>query len=186
MLARARIVSATTLKRPIKKMCEFIVPDEEQMAKLAAALATGIHSQCVIYLQGDLGAGKTCFARGLIRSKGYRGAVKSPTYTVVEQYTLAQQTIIHFDLYRLADAEELEYLGIRDYSHAEAILLIEWPELGKGFLPQADLTVKIDYKESARNVQIDSASARGTEILENNGVFCALKPFLVQNNSIDP
>lgn len=121
-----------------------------------------------IFLNGDLGAGKTALVRGFLRGLGHKGAVKSPTYTLVEPYTFDSQTeqsglqiVYHFDLYRLGHPEELEYLGIRDYFDSASTALIEWPERGKGMLPTADLNVQIDYLGEGRNITISPHTAHG-------------------------
>jgi tRNA threonylcarbamoyladenosine biosynthesis protein TsaE len=126
-------------------------------ARLAAELAPG----CVVYLSGDLGMGKTTLARGILQAMGHQGAVKSPTYTLVEPYEIAGQSLFHFDLYRLVDAEELEFMGVRDYFTERSIALIEWPECGVGFLPRADLVVRIAREGEGRCVQVNSQSERG-------------------------
>lgn len=112
-------------------------------------------SLCV-FLQGNLGAGKTTLTRGILQAFGHTSAVKSPTYTLVETYQLKGRSLHHFDLYRLKDPEELEFMGIRDYFSGNAICLIEWPEQGKNFLPQADLICKLDYEATSRRLSIQS------------------------------
>lgn len=99
----------------------------------------------LIYLHGNLGAGKTTFVRGFLRQLGFKHSVKSPTFTLVECYELAPLTIYHFDLYRLENSEELEYIGIRDYFKANTIVLIEWPERAAQLLPKPDLTINIEF-----------------------------------------
>ena len=198
--------------------------DENAMTELGAKLAKVAIPGTIIYLDGDLGAGKTTLVRGFLRSLGYSGVVKSPTFTIVEPYSLENnkfynyneleddlkpdnnnnsvtvsisgnslepanshetanshkpgkshaQRIYHFDLYRLEDPEELEYIGIRDYLDGQAIALIEWPEKGYGVLPRADLIIKITHLSQGRKVELLSQSENGTVIvskLVSNGLL---------------
>ena len=134
-----------------------------------------MRSGAVVYLDGQLGAGKTTFCRGVLRAFGYGGPVKSPTYTLVEAYEdlvyeteSAQATAVsvyHFDLYRLGDPEELEYMGIRDYFDDHAICLIEWPQRGSGFLPSADIMVSIESQGTGRLLAARGMTLRGQQIL---------------------
>lgn len=145
---------------------QFYLADETQQTALGGQLARALHSG-VIYLEGDLGAGKTTFTRGFIQGLGHQGAVKSPTYTLVEPYVFDQLTVYHFDLYRLADPEELEMIGIRDYFDETALCLIEWPGKGQGFLPPADLRLTFSLAEtSGRHLQIDALTPLGRQALQ--------------------
>ncbi len=133
---------------------KLFLANEAATLALGAKLAKEFSHGGVILLHGDLGSGKTTLVRGLLTSCGYQGAVKSPTYTLVEPYELQGRTIYHFDLYRLGDPEELEYVGGRDYFHPEALCLIEWPEKAAGFLPKADATIHLSYKDTGREAEI--------------------------------
>lgn len=118
-----------------------------------------------IYLSGTLGAGKTTFCRGLLRGWGYEGAVKSPTYTLVQTYTIKNRVLHHFDLYRLQDPEELEFIGFQDYLDPQAILCVEWPEKGGVLLPPPDWRVELKVLEVGRELKVEAVSERGGAVL---------------------
>ncbi len=142
------------------------LPDSEAMEALGARLAACTRGGETFYLYGDLGAGKTTLVRGFLRALGHRGAVKSPTYTLVEPYVLATRRAYHFDLYRLGEPEELEYMGIRDYLDGEAVLLVEWPQRGEGILPEADIDIGIEYAAKGRSLTLAAHSERGNALVE--------------------
>jgi tRNA threonylcarbamoyladenosine biosynthesis protein TsaE len=141
--------------------CARHVPDERAMDALGQCLARSAKCPGVIYLQGDLGTGKTTLVRGLLRGFGYHGKVKSPTYTLVEPYPLEGLSVYHLDLYRLGSPEELEWIGIRDLLADAALLLVEWPEQGAGMLPSADLVISLAYRDTGREVWFRTRTAQG-------------------------
>ena len=140
---------------------------EHATLEFAAKFAALCNPPLVIHLKGDLGSGKTTFARGLIRAMGHSGNVKSPTFTLVETYNLADIRLYHFDLYRLKDPLELEYIGIRDLAgEADVICLIEWPERAGEELPDADLVINLEYQGGSRSVECQAISAKGHTIID--------------------
>ena len=141
------------------------LPDEASTVQLAERIMSRLTPGTLIFLRGSLGAGKTSFVRGCLRQAGYEGTVKSPTFTLVEPYALPIGRVYHFDLYRLSDPEELEWMGIRDYLEAEAICFMEWPERGEGCLPKPDLDIELLYAGSGRRARLRGGSPRGLALL---------------------
>ncbi len=145
---------------------ELLLEDSAATEALGARLAGCVAGGCLIHLHGELGAGKTTLVRGFLRGRGYSGAVKSPTYTLVESYPFECDTVYHFDLYRLGDPEELEYMGIRDYLDQSAVCLVEWPQRGEGVLPQADLEVYLEYRRAGRALRVQANTPAGEALVE--------------------
>jgi tRNA threonylcarbamoyladenosine biosynthesis protein TsaE len=140
---------------------------EKATLSLASLLASQARPSLTIFLQGDLGSGKTTFARGFLRGLNFWGSVKSPTFTLVEEYDFAWGAVYHFDLYRLSDPEELEFIGIREYFAESSIVLVEWPERGKGVLKEPDLFLHFNlFEGDARKVSIEALSDRGQVLIQ--------------------
>lgn len=136
-------------------MREIFLPDSLATENAGACFAawpgwTGLRQ---IHLQGDLGAGKTTWVRGLLRGLGYQGVVRSPTYTLLETYEIAGVFLLHLDLYRLSDPDELNSLGLFDYGKKSVVWLVEWPEKGRGWLPPPDLVLYLSYCDSGRSLR---------------------------------
>ncbi|MFD2113381.1 tRNA (adenosine(37)-N6)-threonylcarbamoyltransferase complex ATPase subunit type 1 TsaE [Thiorhodococcus fuscus] len=144
---------------------EIILADPESQMAFGARLGACLSPPFVLYLEGDLGTGKTTLTRGLLRGLGHEGAVRSPTYTLIEPYSLATMRLHHLDLYRLGDPEELEYLGLRDLMEADAVWVVEWPDRGSGMLPPADLRIGIDHLPEGRRLVLRAESRIGESLL---------------------
>jgi tRNA threonylcarbamoyladenosine biosynthesis protein TsaE len=140
--------------------------DPEAQVAFGRRLAAVLPPHLVVYLQGDLGTGKTTLTRGLLAGLGHEGAARSPTYTLLEPYELADRRLYHLDLYRLGDPEELEYLGLRDLLAEDAIWMVEWPERGLGVLPPADLRISIAYAADGRQLRISAETGSGQALLD--------------------
>ena len=136
----------------------------QSFARQLAECCRAVNKAIVIYLEGDLGAGKTTFAQGFIQNFGF-GRVKSPTYTLVESYQNDNINIHHFDCYRLNNPEELELIGIRDYLTAGHIQLIEWPDLGLGAIAKADISIRLRGDGQIRELSITNHSLMGGQLL---------------------
>ncbi|MBS3666960.1 MULTISPECIES: tRNA (adenosine(37)-N6)-threonylcarbamoyltransferase complex ATPase subunit type 1 TsaE [Halomonadaceae] len=138
---------------------------EEAQVAFGEALGQVLQGRGLVYLEGELGAGKTTLTRGILRAYGHLGAVKSPTYTLVEPYELGSQRIYHLDLYRLSDPEELEFIGGRDVLADDALSIIEWPSRGEGWLPAPDLRLTLEVMGQGRLVSLAPGSDQGERIL---------------------
>jgi tRNA threonylcarbamoyladenosine biosynthesis protein TsaE len=142
------------------------VGNEQAVAALAARFAARVEVPAVIYLRGDLGAGKTTFARAYIHALGFAGYVKSPSYGLLETYAAGGQKVLHLDLYRVEDPEELEYLALRDLFDAESVLLVEWPDRGGNFLPKPDLILDFGENNETRFISCRTFSDHGRALSE--------------------
>ena len=151
------------------------IASSAEMEALGHRFAAGCTAHARIYLQGDLGAGKTTWVRGFLRGWRYTGNVKSPTYTLVETYIVHNQIIHHLDLYRINDPDELESIGIRDYLDGRAICLVEWPEKAGELLTEPDVVIQIESNGQERIVCLRANSDTGRRMLENleyGGAYC--------------
>lgn len=166
---------------------DFDLADSSATDALGEALARGFGGAApgpdgppggVLYLQGDLGAGKTTCARGLLRALGVMGPVRSPTYTLVETYELEGLTCIHVDLYRLQSLSEVDELGLRDLVGPTCLLLVEWPERGGAALPPADLAVVLNYAGVGRQSRVTAQSPLGSIWLANLGSDTSLRSYV--------
>jgi tRNA threonylcarbamoyladenosine biosynthesis protein TsaE len=149
---------------------EWNLADEEATMALGRRLAQHVPAGLVAYLHGDLGAGKTTFARAFLRALGVGERVKSPTYSLVEGYDIGERRAFHLDLYRIADPGELEWLGLDSLAEPGAIVLVEWPERGAGALPGADLELSFRHEGQGRAVLAEARSPMGEQILRSLAV----------------
>jgi tRNA threonylcarbamoyladenosine biosynthesis protein TsaE len=149
---------------------DLILPDAEATGELAAALAASRPPRAIVYLQGPLGAGKSTLARAWLQALGVAGAIKSPTYTLVERYEIPGGEAAHLDLYRLAAAAELDFLGLDELAAEATLWLVEWPERGEGSLPPPDLLLRLSVAGEGRRLEIEPRSAEG-------GAWLARTPF---------
>lgn len=152
--------------------CRRHLPDEAATLAFGVQLAQALVPGMTLYLEGDLGAGKTTLVRGMLRSLGYNGRVKSPTYTLAETYSLPGFELYHYDLYRMHDPREWLDAGFRDAAGDTVVSLIEWPEKAAGWLPQPDVIVRLNIVDEAREIECEAASARGARYLETCCTLC--------------
>ena len=132
-----------------------------ELARALAVLSESPDAGLQLHLRGELGVGKTTLVRGLLRALGVAGIVRSPTYTLLEAYTTASWQVVHFDLYRIADGDELELLGAREYFRAGVLSCVEWPQRAAGWLPAPDLVVELSHQGPGRNARISALSEPG-------------------------
>lgn len=147
-------------------MTELDVAGAAVMDSLGADLGRALTGGAVVYLQGELGAGKTTLVRGVLHGLGFAGHVRSPTYTLVEGYEFGARRLYHLDLYRIRGAEEMEYLGARDLDDSKLWVFAEWPERGAGRLPAPDLLLNFELREPSRRIRAEAHTARGRELLQ--------------------
>jgi len=140
--------------------------DEAAQLAFGRRLATVLMPGMTVFLRGDLGVGKTTLCRGIVNGMGFKGNVKSPTYTLVEPYEMAEQRVYHFDLYRLGEPSELEYMGCRDYFDKDSICLVEWPDRGAGVLPEADLELDVQVQGRGRCLVCRPRSQMGCSVVD--------------------
>lgn len=143
----------------------FELPDEAATQRLGGRLAAAIQPSLVIFLEGDLGAGKTTLSRALIQALGHRGPVKSPTYALVEVYVVSSLYLYHFDFYRFESPEEFLDAGFGEYFSEASVCLVEWPDKAAPFLPSPDLRIHLQHAGSARVARLEATSTRGASCL---------------------
>lgn len=143
-----------------------LLPDEDATSALGADLAQVLEPGLVVYLSGDLGAGKTALTRAVLRGLGYGGKVKSPTYTLVEHYVVSRLNLYHFDLYRFGDPREWLDAGFHEYFNADSACFVEWPEKAASLLPPPDLRISLEIQGSGRRADIEAETEKGEQCLE--------------------
>jgi tRNA threonylcarbamoyladenosine biosynthesis protein TsaE len=145
----------------------IILPDEQSTEGWGSLLAQKLVPGLTLFLKGDLGAGKTTLVRGVLRGLHFAGPVKSPTFTLVEEYEFSWGVVYHFDLYRLSSPDELDFMGIRDYFTPNAIVLVEWPERGQGVLPAPDGVLDFKIPSQGRVIELSIGSEKGQQLLQS-------------------
>jgi tRNA threonylcarbamoyladenosine biosynthesis protein TsaE len=158
-------------------MIRLLIDSPAQQEKLGERLASLLTGDCLLFLSGDLGTGKTTLARGILRGLGHSGVVKSPSYTLVEPYELAGRTVYHLDLYRVTDPHELDEFGLRDLVGDGSLMIVEWPERGATALPTPDIEIRLSHAGHARVLELSAGTRHGTEILAH------ARPWLTSSRS---
>jgi tRNA threonylcarbamoyladenosine biosynthesis protein TsaE len=147
-------------------MLTLHLPDEAATRALGARLARVLEPGLSLYLRGDLGSGKTTLVRGLLRGLGYEGRVKSPSYALVELYTISRLDLYHFDFYRFRDPKEWREAGFGEYFNGAAVCLVEWPEKAQGLLPDADIDIAFDFAGEGRDLRVSAGTESGQACLK--------------------
>lgn len=154
-------------------MMQRQLENEDQQVAFGKCLGQALAGRGRLHLDGELGAGKTTLARGILRAYGHLGAVKSPTYTLVEPYELDGVRVYHFDLYRIGDPEELEFIGGRDLLSDDSLSIIEWPARGEGWLPEPDAVALLEHHGQGRRITLNAVSEYGRQVLARLEAGCA-------------
>ena len=157
----------------------FYLANEQETVLVGKQFGKLLYESTIIFLEGELGAGKTTFCKGVLAAFDYSGKVKSPTYTLVEPYEVGDKQIYHFDLYRLGDPEELEFIGIRDYFDSNSIALIEWWQKGSGYIPSPNFTVSLNSMNQGRKLEIKTNSSIELKIIEQMYEMKELEALLI-------
>ncbi|PMR73841.1 tRNA (adenosine(37)-N6)-threonylcarbamoyltransferase complex ATPase subunit type 1 TsaE [Billgrantia endophytica] len=160
--------------------------DEDTQVAFGECLGRALAGHGRVYLEGDLGVGKTTLTRGILRAYGHAGAVKSPTYTLVEPYEFGGRWLYHFDLYRLGDPEELEFIGGRDLFADDALCIVEWPSRGAGWLPIPDLVITLGLDEPGRVASLEVFSEHGRAVLTTLAVDATLDDAIIEQEREAP
>ena len=150
--------------------------DESATTAAGAALAAGLASGLVIYLRGDLGAGKTTLVRGALRALGHEGKVKSPTYTLIEPYIVSRLNLYHFDFYRFAEPDEYLEAGLDEYFDGHGVCLVEWPDKAQPFVAQADVVVRLDVDGAQRRLEVEALTEAGRSCTSTMKTALRLQP----------
>lgn len=154
----------------VSERLQFLATSEQMLEKSGVCLALLLKHHLLVTLSGELGAGKTTLVRGLLRGAGYAGPVKSPTFSLVEPYETGPGRLFHFDLYRLKDPQELEFIGMRDYLSMPALCIVEWPEKAGDFLPIGDIHIMIERTGQGRKLELQAQTERARDLMLDHSI----------------